>query len=291
MLDFAIVPAQVNVRERLTYDDVNRILAGEAHPMSTGLGVLLDLSDRLRAGRRRDGALILDRRELSLHVLPDKTIDLRPYRTDDPARRLVSEWMVMSCVKTAEWCRSRKVPAVYRAQDPPENLGKVPQDRPLEPHELNQVLRSLRKADLRAEPAPHCGLGVSCYTQVTSPLRRYQDLLMHRQVKAVLATGKPVYSSQELMQAFAAIEETVAKYGAVERESRRYWLLRWLEPKKGQKLPCIVLRESGRGRWIGEMLDVGLQAMWTADRAVEAGTRLELTLKGIDARKDKLVLV
>ena len=33
---------------------------------------------------------------------------------------------------------------------------------------------------------PHSGLGINSYVQVTSPLRRYNDCLVHRQIKAFI---------------------------------------------------------------------------------------------------------
>jgi hypothetical protein len=38
-------------------------------------------------------------------------------------------------------------------------------------------------------PYAHVGLGLACYVQVTSPIRRYGDLCVHRQLKALLRGG------------------------------------------------------------------------------------------------------
>ena len=39
-------------------------------------------------------------------------------------------------------------------------------------------------AKVAREAGPHSGLGIDAYVQVTSPLRRYNDCLVHRQLKA-----------------------------------------------------------------------------------------------------------
>jgi ribonuclease R len=48
------------------------------------------------------------------------------------------------------------------------------------------VNRLLTRADLSCEPAPHMGMALDCYTNCTSPLRKYVDFLVHLQIKAVL---------------------------------------------------------------------------------------------------------
>ncbi|MCP4651637.1 MAG: RNB domain-containing ribonuclease, partial [PVC group bacterium] len=46
--------------------------------------------------------------------------------------------------------------------------------------------RKLKPAVLQTIPEKHSGLGLEHYTRVTSPLRRYLDLLVHQQLRAYL---------------------------------------------------------------------------------------------------------
>ena len=285
---FHIEEAVIHIDARLTYEDVEAVLDGRPHAAADSLKALLSAADTLRKARREQKALILDRRDVSLHV-EDGQIVVDTYRTDDRSRRLVSEWMVAACAHTALWCRDRAVPAVYRGQEPPETMPNLPPDRALGPAELNQILRTLKRADLRPVPTPHAGLGVPCYTQITSPLRRYQDLLMHRQLRGVLRTGVPPITQSEMMRVFAEVEVAQAAHHHIERESRRYWLVRSLERRRGERFDVEVLREAGR-RWVLEILENGLQALWTADRPVKPGDRLTLPLRQADARRDRLIL-
>lgn len=72
---------------------------------------------------------------------------------------------------------------------PPVALQKVlaaVEGRPEEPFVSSLVLRSMQRAIYQPEPRGHYALGTRHYTHFTSPIRRYPDLLVHRQLKASL---------------------------------------------------------------------------------------------------------
>lgn len=62
-------------------------------------------------------------------------------------------------------------------------LLAAPVQYPLLVHSWEQLVRCL-PAKVAREAGPHSGLGIDAYVQVTSPLRRYNDCLVHRQLKA-----------------------------------------------------------------------------------------------------------
>lgn len=63
-------------------------------------------------------------------------------------------------------------------------LKNLPDD-PRKPVILSNFLRSLPRAVYAAEPSLHYGLGKTRYSHFTSPIRRYPDLLVHRQLWAL----------------------------------------------------------------------------------------------------------
>lgn len=77
------------------------------------------------------------------------------------------------------------LPLPYRSQaravmPPAEELEAVPEGPCRSVLMRSRMLRSLCTAE---ETLPHCGLGLPGYVQVTSPIRRYTDLLAHWQLK------------------------------------------------------------------------------------------------------------
>ena len=79
------------------------------------------------------------------------------------------------------------LPLPYRSQakavmPPQEELDAVP-DGPC--RSVLMRSRMLRSMCTTQETLPHSGLGLPGYVQITSPIRRYADLLAHWQIKVI----------------------------------------------------------------------------------------------------------
>lgn len=119
---------------------------------------------------------------------------------------LVREFMLLACEISASWCAERKIPAIFRgtsfAPDAPDpNIfwreNVAPAQRPDGSFPLHlgiEFIRHLGYTALRTSPQKHNFLGMDHYTKVTSPLRRYGDMILHWQIEAALRheaeTGK-----------------------------------------------------------------------------------------------------
>lgn len=66
-------------------------------------------------------------------------------------------------------------------------------------------------------PSPHHGLGLDRYAQVTSPIRRYSDLVLHRIIKAALAAAPPAYSAEDLRLLMPHISQ---RFSSIQRLQR-----------------------------------------------------------------------
>ena len=95
-------------------------------------------------------------------------------------------------------------------------------------------------------PGTHSGLGLTAYTQASSPIRRYADLITQRQFTAFLR-GEPIpYSREELLQILSIAEAAEQEIRAIEDRSTNYWLLEFLaRQKKDEPLAAVVLDAKG----------------------------------------------
>jgi exoribonuclease-2 len=281
----------VRVRRNLTYDEVDGLLAA---PDGGELSTLLSHLNRLGLGLQRQrlerGALILRRPEVNARVLRDGTIELSRIDPGSPARELVAEMMIACGAQAANWLSDRGLAAVYRKQarvvDPTAPLprgiveGIVP---------WYQAVRLIRKAELSLHPEPHEGLGLPRYVQVTSPLRRFQDLQLHEQIRAFLATGRPRFSDDEMLRSFAEIEELYARNQRIQNEARRYWTLKYLLRHGIKEVTGTVVGRDRQGARI--YVDAyGLDGTVRLRAEPEPGTELALRVEACDPREGTLRL-
>src|SRR6185312_6195930 len=141
-----------------------------------------------------------------------------------------------------------KIPLTFRSQETPEDEtlpAKLPPDGPA--HDF--YLRSrLKKSLVGLVPLPHASLGLRAYVQATSPIRRYMDLINQRQFLWYLTRGKPLYSRGDLEKIIDEVEPRLSNALQATKETRRYWLLRYLQQmqKTGERIFGTVVRLDGR---------------------------------------------
>jgi exoribonuclease-2 len=293
LVAFEVTEALCRVDRRLTYTATDALLSGDVAPEDAPVAALVQQAaqwmERHRQARRRRGALLLQRQEVDVRVDPVEGVQITAVDANGPARSLVSEMMVAVCAATATWCRDQQIPCVYRAQAAPDVPVETEGAGDLDAAGQVAILRTLKPSELTTHAQSHFTLGVGAYTQVTSPIRRYQDLLMHQQIKSWLRTRRPLFNDGQLMAEFSEVDRLARALRRVENDTRRYWTLRYLEKYRDRVWEATVVRELGR-RWLVEFDDIGLQTPIVAPGRIAAGDRLQLRVAEVSARRDHLVL-
>ncbi len=178
-----------------------------------------------------------------------------PRRRGAPLDKLVSELMILVNSSWGELLAERDIAGIYRVQ----STGKV-------------------RLSVHAEP--HEGLGVRCYAWMSSPLRRYVDLINQWQLIAALQGRRAPYSrsSEALLSAMRAFELTTARYDEHQRGMETYWSLRWLLQEKIGEIDAVVLREN-LVRLEGLPLFVRVPSL---PESAAPGARVSLALRSVD---------
>lgn len=248
------VPVAANLRHA-QYDGLNQTFefGGNAGlPFEAELHSLWKVAGALetRRGRPSAGAAMLD----YTFYVEDGRVRIVPRRRGAPLDKLVSELMILANTAWGELLAERDVAAIYRVQ----STGKV---------------------RLSVHPEPHEGLGVSCYAWMTSPLRRYVDLVNQWQLAAALSGRRPPFTrnSDMLLSALRAFEVTYARYDEHQRAMENYWSLRWLLQEKIGSIQAVVLREN-LVRFDGLPFVTRVSSVPEG----EPGTRVELEIQAVD---------
>jgi exoribonuclease-2 len=137
-------------------------------------------------------------------------------------------------------------------------------------------------------PLRHAGLGLDTYTQATSPIRRYSDLLTHFQLKAHLRGEEPPFSAEQIREVMMTVSSTTQELTMVERQTNRYYALEYLRRHPEQAWEVIVLM------WLREdsnlalilLEDLGLQLPMMFKRSVKLGERVLVKVALADPQKD-----
>ena len=283
--DTHILSSRIVNRERFSYEQVDAILDGEAYPLSESLRLLDRFAEKLQCKRIAAGAVMLERTEIQIHVDQDKRITLRKRFRETRSNRIVSEMMILVNRYVASLCAEHELPVGYRTQDPVA-LDDL-EDISNEALRRHQILRRVKFSKLSTEPGPHHLLGVDCYTQVTSPLRRFPDLLVQRQIVRYLTQGDVVYDRDEMASLLQRVEEQIRALKRLERRRERYWLLKYLQPSIGEEFSAVVLEVRGKNVR-AELTECALQVSVYVDGQPEPGDAIRLRLTGVHPRRDEI---
>ncbi|MBR4125244.1 MAG: RNB domain-containing ribonuclease [Victivallales bacterium] len=289
ILDWRFCPSRVCVKHRLTYIEADRILqeGDENDSLTVALRGLNRLAQAYQRIREEAGAVSLNRPELKIHVKHD-VITVEREDQETPSHNLVREFMVMANYLAAKYALRNDLPIIYRCQEPP--LDDVHSVIHYDPIEFDQQVRKMKRTRLSTYPAPHFGLGLDLYAQVSSPLRRYADLVLQRQLEAHL-TGQPLpYQQTELFGILDNVDHTSAQNRGLEREAKAYWTLEYLRREfLGKAVPATIVRQEG-ALTLAELDDFFVRGVvMTRDRP-SIGDQLQVRITDVQPKQQRLTL-
>ena len=285
VLEFDLVPSLVTVKRQLSYPEAERLVASG----DWELQALARLSEQLKQHRIEKGALLLPVPDVNISVDPAGRVAVALSPVDTISRSLVAEFMVLANSLSAQFVADRQAPGLFRAQDEPHQRLIAGGEK-----DLFSVLRQrkqLKPGELLVYPKPHSGVGVMQYTTVTSPIRRFLDLVMQHQLKQLLLGRGAMFSADELAGVAGDINMVQAKVNQVRRLRHRYWLLRYLEQKVGSRMEALLVNK-GPKRINLILLDCLLDADMPPSQAVSAkpGDVVSVRVAKVDALDNVLRL-
>lgn len=278
LLDSRIMPTLIVNRARLSYDEANRLLGTIEQPYAEVLQILNQAVDVFYQRRIDQGAVDLDRSVVSIKVDGEKRIRIVLRDTSTRSEHIVSELMILANRTAAAYLAGRDIPAIYRTQAETD-LGDLEQAE----HDAVwrfQVLRRMKPLELSLKSRPHATLGVDTYCQITSPIRRYADLVLQRQLRTALTEGPPAYDGDEMMDELSALERSRI-LNKIQARREWYWLLKHLEQQKDVRIRAIVLETRERNILV-EFPDYGTRMAVKVEGRPSPGEEIVLSPVAID---------
>ena len=282
--NFEFLPTTVMVEKQLTYDQVNNIYKEE--PLFLAL---YQLCQAFRQKRVDNGALLLPLPEILFEFDNNSNICPRLIEQNTPSRIIVSECMILYNWLAAKFAFDKSLPILYRSQEPPQERLSIDESKYI--YYVFQQRRKLRRLIIDTIPHPHNSLGVDIYTNATSPLRRYMDVLVQRQIISTISQKNPIYEEEKLKELSMVLQQTLKDIDVMKRNQIRYWTLKYLAGCVNQSFQAIVFQKL-KHKYLIIVIDLLFIAELPKTRDLELlpGEEIRVTVKKSDPWDDVLIL-
>jgi exoribonuclease II len=290
--NYEIMASLVKPNYRLTYDDVEEMLQ---LGVEDDLERLADYARLRKKWRGEQGAIEIHLPDTSVKVDSKDGDRLSLDLIEDTfSRQLVAEMMILAGEVAAKFAQTNNIPIPYRYQEQPElppldTLMQLPSG----PVREFAICRCMTKGSLGLYASRHAGLGLDAYAQVTSPIRRYSDLLAHWQIKAFLREEPLPFTAEMLTAILQAIDPAIWDANQVEKQSVRYWSLEYLRRNKDVVWEALMLDWLRENEKLALVLieDLGLKLPMRITRQIQVGDNLRIKTGEVDPRKDIIYFV
>ena len=286
--EYSIRASLIKPTYRLTYEDVDEMLdlGVQAEPE---IAAIAAWARQRKTWRQSQGAISINLPEAVIKVHGDEvSVEILD---DSPARALVAEMMILAGEVAARYGQAHNLALPFRGQPQPE----LPSEQeliqlPAGPVRACAKRRCMPKSEMSITPTRHAGLGLDTYTQATSPIRRYSDLLTHFQLKAHLRGEAPPFSSEQLKEVMLGVTAAAQEVTLVERQTNRYWGLEYLRrhPQEVWQATVLMWLREDSGLALILIEDLGLQLPMLFKRAVSLGEQILIRAAHVDPRQDIL---
>ncbi len=292
ILEWNFTRSHLEVTENLSYTLADSLLdskssSGEKPEMSKSLRFLNLFAGELLKKRISNNAVVINRPELKITV-KDEDIELSIINSDSPSRRIVSELMILYNRLAASLAAENTLPFIYRSQKQPE--GEIPElpETGYDNFAAFKLFSMMEPGVLSLAPDKHFGLGIDCYAQVTSPIRRYSDLLNQRQLASIITGNPPRYSAESLTDSLGGIESTERAVRKLERKMNRLFILRYMMQEKRTEHELVVLQNAKNG-YLVETVAEATRGILQVQEEPLPGSILKGRISKIDPESDILI--
>lgn len=292
VLDYWIGKSVIHSNRRFAYEEAQEVIEGRSEEMKDIIPLLNDIAIKLRTKRFEAGSISFESDEFRFD-LDEKGVPLTVYKkVRFDAHKLIEEFMLLANRTVAEhvFKKMKKAPIPYRVHEPPnpeklepfiamakkfgyrieassdmalaQSINKMVEETEgkMEASLLHPLaIRSMEKAYYTTEDTSHFGLHFDYYTHFTSPIRRYPDLILHRQLMQYL-DGKLQADQGDIEKRCRHSSKQEEKAAKAERASIKYKQVEYLSRFEGQRFEGVVSGVTDWGLYV-ELVDNHCEGM------------------------------
>lgn len=252
---------------RQSYTDAENHLSA---PFFTQLDAI---TRRYQARRRANHAVFLSFPEVRIRV-ENGTVTIVPL-PETRSREMVAETMMMASEAAALFAQKQAIPFPYTFQPAPEA-----HEEPTTLSAMFAYRKKLKPSRIQSSPEPHAGVGLGAYSRVTSPLRRYIDLVAHQQLRSYIQ-HEQLMDEQMITSKIGAYNAVIGAVSKLERIVNQHWTLVYLLQHPNWTGSGIVLEQRER-YYLVLIPELAFETRITSSKTLPLDSTLTLALKSVD---------
>ena len=225
---------------------VKRLTYKQAEEMqdSAELKDLFRIAKLYRKKRDSLGAVTIELPQVDVRAIKDEegkiSVEIQDEQTLE-SKEMIKEMMLMAGEGASKFAFKNNIPFPYISTDKIDLPKSIPEGLAGQ-----YALRKCMKGrHVSVTPSMHCSLGLSTYCQVTSPLRRYIDLIAHQQLRAFLK-GEKLISKDDVLERISTGDAGISAANKASRESELHFKLVYLlqNPNWEGKAICVDFKQN-----------------------------------------------
>ncbi len=313
--------AIIHSKRRFNYDEVDTLFAGKLkaqNEIEAGIFIYLKklkkVTDKLREKRLRIG---FDFRSDEISMTLDKKTELIETHIEysTPSHALIEDCMLLANKEAAKQYergvfRVHEEPSQAKLQNLYQELSAIGINVEIKENgkeTIEEIQRQARelgiesdvdtliiRSQMQARYAPinlgHFGLGFERYTHFTSPIRRYADLTVHRQLKAISAKKKEdeEYVLRNIEALCIQISQLEREADSVEKEYMQRKYARWAQRHIGKTFKAKITATTPEFK--AELIDTikGAQLHITNHTQSVLFQHVDVRIENVDIYKAKI---
>ena len=242
MIDSGISDIEIHLSQikvtKMSYEEADKSLH-----KNTWLSKLNEVAKNHKKFRDSNGAIRLDLPKTDIKV-KDQRVLVFPHLVSE-SREMVSELMVLAGRAIAQYSIENNISMPYLTQA----SGKFSDEIIENIHNLSlskafETAKGFSRSKLSVEPSMHAGLGLEAYIRVTSPMRRYLDLIVQQQLVHYISNLE-LLNENDIKDRIKVNNASMSKINKASRQSVEHFRCLYFKQNRSWEGEGVVIDISG----------------------------------------------
>ncbi len=235
--DIQICLSQIKVT-KISYEEADTLLSENKL-----LSKLNEIAKEHKSYRERNGAIRLNLPKTDIKLIDQKVIVIPQLESE--SREMISEFMVLAGRVIAKFSIENNISMPYLLQDSGKFSDEIIENiNNLSLSKTFEAAKGFNRSKLSVKPSLHAGLGLNEYLRVTSPMRRYMDLLVQQQLVRFIS-NLTLLNESEIKERIKVNNSSSSKINKAIRQSVEHYRCLYFKQNRNWKGDGVVVEKSG----------------------------------------------